>query len=532
MQLQALKVNLKSKKILSVALTAIVLCALQITQASGFKIQTEYKESAIMTKYDEQYRPQFHFTPKKNWMNDPNGLIYLDGEYHLFFQHNPFGVLWGHMSWGHAVSKDMLHWKELPIAIPEGEDEAIFSGSAVYDKNNTSGLGTKENPPLVAIYTAHSDVRKIQSQSIAYSVDKGRTFTKYSKNPVLDLNLPNFRDPKVFWDGQRGNWVMVVVKASEKKVAIYTSPNLLSWTHQSDFGPLAAQGGDWECPDLLELAVDGDPKKKKWVMIVSLNPGGIEGGSGTQYFIGDFDGKSFKPSQNYDKPQWLDFGKDNYAGVTFSNMPDSRKVLIGWMNSWQYAGNLPKTPWTGAMTIPRELSLAETSKGLLLVSNPIKELNNLHSGKTFSKKSITVKGTQPLKGISGSELDISITIVPNEKGKSGINVLSGKKEFTQVGYDANSGEIFLNRGTSSSSIAIVDLLGIQKVFIGKQKEVIIRIVVDRSSVEVFALNGKYVITDIVFPDGAESNGISLFSEEKGEATFKNLTISRVASIWR
>lgn len=513
-----------------VSLIALILSP--TNQAHAFKVQPKYKESTVMTSYDEQYRPQFHFTPKKNWMNDPNGLIYLDGEYHLFFQYNPFGLMWGHMSWGHAVSTDMLHWKELPVAIPEGEDEAIFSGSAVYDKENTSGLGTKENPPLIAIYTAYSDVKKLQVQSIAFSIDKGRTFTKYSKNPVLDLNLANFRDPKVFWDAERGNWVMVVVKASEKKVAIYTSPNLISWSHQSDFGPLAAQGGDWECPDLIELTIDGDKKKKSWVMIVSLNPGGIEGGSGTQYFVGDFNGKSFKPSQNYEKPQWLDFGKDNYAGVTFSNMPDSRTVLIGWMNSWQYSGNLPKSPWTGAMTIPRELSLTKNKTGLALISNPIRELNSLHTGKTFTEKKLKVKGTHVLNGISGRELDITLTISPNKTGKSGINVLTGKKEFTQIGYDANSGEIFLNRGTSSSTLAIVELLGVQKVFIGKQKEITLRILVDRSSVEVFGSNGQHVITDIVFPDNVKSDGISLFSDDKKEVTFKGLTISRVGSVWR
>jgi fructan beta-fructosidase len=504
---------------------------LLISQANAFNITPDQKESKVMAKYDEQYRPQFHFTPKKNWMNDPNGLIYLDGEYHLFFQHNPFGTSWGHMSWGHAVSKDMLRWKELPVAIPEGEDEAIFSGSAVYDKENTSGLGTAKNPPLIAIYTAHSDARKIQAQSIAFSLDKGRTFTKYKNNPVLDLNLQHFRDPKVFWDSERGNWVMVVVKANEKKVAIFTSPNLTSWEFQSDFGPLAAQGGDWECPDLIQLPIAGEKTKKSWVMIVSLNPGGIEGGSGTQYFVGDFDGKSFKSSQDYQKPQWIDYGKDNYAGITFNNMPDARSVLIGWMSSWQYASSLPKTPWTGAMTIPRELTLVKSKSGLSMVSNPIREMKTLHTGKTFKEASIKVKGTENLKGISGRELDITMTIVPNKTGKSGINVLSGKKEFTQIGYDANSGEIFLNRGTSSLSFATVELLGVQKAFVGKQKEVTLRIIVDRSSVEVFGLNGEYVITDVVFPDGKKSEGISLFSDDK-EVTIKNLTINKVASVWR
>ena len=523
---------MKIKKIVLKSLSAITLSVLSISQAHGSKVQLEYKESMVMAKYDEQYRPQFHFTPKKNWMNDPNGLIYLDGEYHLFYQHNPFGIMWGHMSWGHAVSKDMLHWEELPVAIPEGEDEAIFSGSAVYDKDNTSGLGSIENPPLIAIYTAHSEVKKIQAQSLAFSLDKGRTFTKYIKNPVLDLKLQNFRDPKVFWDSEHGNWAMVVVKASEKKVAIFTSTNLISWTHQSDFGPLAAQGGDWECPDLVQLPIDGVKTGKNWVMLISLNPGGIEGGSGTQYFVGNFDGKSFNPSQNYEKPQWLDFGKDNYAGVTFSNMPDSRTVLIGWMNSWQYAGSLPKTPWTGAMTIPRELTLTKTKNGLSLVSNPIKELKSLHVGKSFTEKNIKVKGDHELKGVSGRELDITLTLVPNKTGKSGISVLSGKKEFTQIGYDANSGEIFLNRGTSSSSIAIVELLGVQKVFVGKQKEVTLRILVDRSSVEVFGSKGQYVLTDIVFPDGMKSDGISLFSDDKKEVIFKNLTIAKMGSVWR
>jgi len=207
---------LRDKTIFLSGVAAVTVLILATSQAHGSKAQLKYKESAVMAKYDEDYRPQFHFTPKKNWINDPNGLIYLDGEYHLFYQHNPFGTSWGHMSWGHAVSKDMLRWKELPVAIPEGENEAIFSGSAVYDRNNTSGLGTIQNPPLVAIYTAHSDAKKIQAQSIAFSLDKGRTFTKYNKNPVLDLNLQHFRDPKVFWDSERGNWVMVVLKADQE----------------------------------------------------------------------------------------------------------------------------------------------------------------------------------------------------------------------------------------------------------------------------------------------------------------------------
>jgi fructan beta-fructosidase len=242
--------------------------------------------------YQELYRPQFHFTPAKNWMNDPNGLVYYKGEYHLFYQHNPFGDTWGHMSWGHAVSRDLVHWEHLPVAIPEEGNEAIFSGSAVVDHRNTSGFGTRGNPPMVAVYTSARPGS--QAQSLAYSTDRGRTWKKYAANPVLDIGSGEFRDPKVFWYAPERKWVMAVVKALEHKVQLYSSPDLKRWTHMSDFGPANAVGGAWECPDLFPLAVDGNPRKTKWVLLVSLNPGGIAGGSGMQYFVGDFDGTTFR----------------------------------------------------------------------------------------------------------------------------------------------------------------------------------------------------------------------------------------------
>jgi len=499
------------------------------TSAASGSLQRKVVD--VKKLYDENYRPQFHFTAKKNWINDPNGLVFLNGEYHLFFQHNPFGLQWGHMSWGHAVSKDMLHWQELPVAIPEGEDDAIFSGSAVYDSSNTSGLGTLANPPLVAIYTSNSDVKKIQTQGIAYSLDQGRTFTKYINNPVLDLKKEHFRDPKVFWDKERKNWVMVIALPKEQKVAIYTSPNLINWTHQSDFGPSGGVGGDWECPDLVQLSIGGNPEKKAWVMIVSLNPGGIEGGSGTQYFVGNFNGNEFVQSNPSIKPNWLDFGRDNYAGVTFSNMPDNRTVLMGWMSSWAYAGNLPKTSWTGAMTIPRELSLNESAGKLNLVANPIVELDALRSKVLFSAHNLVMKNYGSVKKASGKELDISLTILPGKSGKSGINVLAGKKEFTQVGYDADSGEVFLNRGTSSQSLAVLELLGIQKAPVGKLNKINLRILVDRSSIEVFVNNGEFTLTDVVFPDSQKSDGVSVFAESH-EAKLANISIHPLKSIWR
>lgn len=253
---------------------------------------------AADTGYDEPYRPQFHYTPRQNWMNDPNGPIVYKGQYHLFYQYNPEGNQWGNMSRGHAVSKDLVSWKELPLAIPFDDRELIFSGGVVNDKNNSSGLGTRKNPPLVAIYTSARPGS--QAQSLAYSTDGGMTWTKYEGNPVLDIGSPEFRDPKVFWHEETKRWVMVVVLALEHKVVIYSSTDLKNWTEESKLGPAGATGGAWECPALIPLHVDGKRKNQKWVMIVSLNPGGIASGSGQQYFVGDFDGKTFTPDDDGD----------------------------------------------------------------------------------------------------------------------------------------------------------------------------------------------------------------------------------------
>ena len=278
-----------SRRFGSAVATAAVVAAAVLAGGAGSAA------AATSSSYQELFRPQFHFTPAKNWMNDPNGLVYYKGEYHLFYQYNPFGSQWGHMSWGHAVSRDLVHWHELPVAIPEQGDELVFSGSAVVDKHNTSGLGTRANPPMVAIYTAAKPGS--QAQALAYSTDRGRTFKRYSGNPVLDIGSGEFRDPKVFWYAPAHEWRMVVSKAVERKIAIYRSPNLKDWTHLSDFGPANATGGVWECPDLFPLAVDGKRKQTKWVMIVNLNPGAIAGGSGAQYFVGDFDGTTLHRRQ-------------------------------------------------------------------------------------------------------------------------------------------------------------------------------------------------------------------------------------------
>ena len=336
--------------------------------------------------YLERYRPQYHFTPAVNWMNDPNGMVHYDGEWHLFYQYNPFGAKWGHMSWGHAVSPDLVHWQHLPVAIPEVDGVMAFSGSAVVDWENTTGVGRDGRPPLVAIYTGHRTDRPSQSQYLAYSTDRGRTWTRYAGNPVLDVGSAEFRDPKVMWHAPTRRWVMTVVLATEHTVRFYGSPDLKTWTPLSDFGPTAATGGVWECPDLFELPVDGDATDTRWVLIVNLNPGGIAGGSGGQYFVGRFDGTRFVADQDgggaapaSPDPRgalWLDHGRDFYAGVTWSDAPkgDGRRVLLGWMNNWQYANDIPTAPWRSAMSVPRALSLTRTPAGIRLVQTPVREL--------------------------------------------------------------------------------------------------------------------------------------------------------------
>ncbi|WSL21444.1 GH32 C-terminal domain-containing protein [Streptomyces sp. NBC_01283] len=287
--------------------------------------------AADTSPYSETYRPQFHFTPKKNWMNDPNGLVYYKGEYHLFYQYNPNGNSWGDMSWGHAVSKDLVRWKELPLALSHDDKEAVFSGSAVVDRDNTSGFGTKKNPPMVAIYTSAYKDTGIQAQSLAYSTDRGRTWTKYQGNPVIDLGSKEFRDPKVQWHAPTKSWLMTVSLSTEHKVRFYSSKNLKDWKLLSDFGPAGATGGVWECPDLFPLPVDGDKKRTKWVLVVNINPGGIAGGSAAQYFVGDFDGTKFTPDDKgtYTPPagtvtqdfEGTDFGKWTTAGTAFGDKP-------------------------------------------------------------------------------------------------------------------------------------------------------------------------------------------------------------------
>jgi levanase/fructan beta-fructosidase len=330
-------------------------------------MDSQASTAKVSPKFGEEFRPRFHFTPERNWMNDPNGLLFYKGKYHLFYQHNPEGNLWGNMSWGHAVSADLFNWTHLPIAIHYDAKFGIFSGSAVVDHTNTTGFGTIEKPAMVAIFTAARHDETHQSQHLAYSVDEGITWQRYEGNPVLDESMKDFRDPKVTWDESTNTWLMTIAKPEEHKIAFYRSTDLKNWEHLSDFGPLAAIGGCWECPDLFPLT--GPDGSIHWVLLVSLNPGGVAGGSGTQYFLGQWDGTTFSTSQT--TTLWVDHGRDNYAGVTFNDAPNNEKIFLGWMSNWLYARDIPTEIWRSSMTLPRRLELISVNGELRLNSQPI-----------------------------------------------------------------------------------------------------------------------------------------------------------------
>ena len=488
--------------------------------------------------FDETYRPQYHYTPKINWMNDPNGLVYFDGAFHLFHQYNPFGKRWGFMSWNHAVSEDLVHWEHRPVAIPYGneEQEGIFSGSAVVDHENTSGLGNGDEPPIVAIYTsAYEGETPSQAQSLAYSIDGGRTFTKYPENPVLTFDDPDFRDPNVKWNEEMGQWLMIVALPQQRKVQFYASDNLINWVYLSDFGPAGAVDGIWECPDLFPIAVDGDPDNVKWVLHVDMNPGSVAGGSGSQYFIGDWNGTEFTVDESAmgDEILWADFGPDYYAAISWNNIPeeDGRRIWLGWMNNWLYANDIPTDPWRSAMSIPRTVELVSSGDSLKVVQKPVQELQQLR-GETVAMQSLEVDGNRSLtdEGISGRAYEMVVEINPMDAEKGGLKLRASDGEETILGYDAETGTVYLDR-TNSGEDAFHE--NFEKRFDApanlRDGKVKLHIFVDWSSVEVFINDGDGVITSRIFPV-PESTGVSLFSEG-GQAAIENLEFWPMGSIW-
>lgn len=495
--------------------------------------QSSVTESDSVT-YEEQFRPQFHFTPKRNWINDPNGLVYHDGEYHLFYQYNPFGNQWGHMSWGHAVSTDLVHWEELDVALSEEDGIMIFSGSAVVDKQNTSGLGSEENPPMIAIYTGHHDDEKNprQDQRIAYSTDNGRTWTKYEGNPVIDEGMKDFRDPKVIWHEKTGKWIMVVALPTEYKVRFYSSDNLIDWEMESEFGPAGGTDGIWECPDLFELPVDGSDGESRWVLQVDMNPGAVAGGSGGQYFVGDFDGSEFTESEETrGKTLWVDYGKDFYAVQSYSNTPDGRRIWLAWMNNWDYAGEIPTSPWRGSMTVPRQVGLTATDDGPRLTQQPVDEVTTLYNG-SYQVRDLTVSSESVNdENLRGTTYKIEAVIHLEDAKRFGFKVRKGGDEETLVGYDVNKQELYVDR-RNSVAVSFHEKFGndVQTAPLDLQgNKLTLEILVDKSSIELFANGGERTITNRIFPSES-SDQIEIYSEG-GSIKIINLDFYDLKSAW-
>jgi len=487
--------------------------------------------------YNEPWRPQFHFTPPKNFMNDPNGLVYYKGEYHLFYQYNPQGAEWGHMSWGHAVSTDMLHWKNLPLAIPEEPGQyMIYSGSAVVDWHNASGLcastDTADPSCLIAIYTAAG--ARVQRQHLAFSNDRGRTWTNYPGNPVADLKQPDFRDPKVFWYESEKKWVMVAVLADARKAVFFDSRDLKKWTFSGSFETGGNDKGQWECPDLFELAVDGDPKNKKWVLIVNRNPGAPAGGTGTRYFVGSFEGAHFLNETPAGQELWADYGKDFYATNSFSDIPpkDGRRIWIGWISNWQYANREPTLIWRGGQSLPRELGLTQFPDGIRLVQKPIGEAKSLRERELLQLSNVSIPMAMQamhLANVRGETLEIEAELAPRAAREIGFRLRKGGTEETVLGITAEDKQVFVDRTRSGQVAFAPEFPGRHKAKLRQSSHVKLHIFLDRSSVEIFVNDGEVVLTDRIYPSPG-SDGIELYSNE-GRGKVLSLSIWKLGSIW-
>lgn len=469
----------------------------------------------------EPSRPCVHFTPPANFCNDPNGCVYHDGRWHLFYQHNPFGDTWGHMSWGHASSRDLVTWAHHPVAIPEADGVMAFSGSAVVDAHDTAGFGAGA---LVAIYTGHHVADDREDQRLAYSRDGGETWTVYDGNPVLDRGGVHFRDPKVFWHEPTGRWVMVVLRAVDRVAQFYGSDNLKSWTLLSEFGEAEASTSgygapnvpNWECPDLFELPVEGEPGETRWVLKVDIGDNAIAGGSGGQYFVGRFDGERFHPDHPPEKTLWLDHGRDFYAAQSWNHAPDGRRTWIGWMSNWRYAGTTPTFPWRGQMSVPRELRLVRTPRGIRLRQRPVPELTSARGDRWEQREVPIPAGVQRLD-VEGEALDLEVVFEAGTAARYGLYVRVGAGQATRIGYDVPSGRLYVDRMGAGEPAFHPEFPAVHAAIVRPDRlgRVALRVIVDVGSVEVFANGGEAVISDLVFPDSA-SRGVALFAEG-GEA---------------
>ena len=499
------------------------------------------------TANTDYYRPEYHHTPLYGWMNDANGLVYKDGEYHLYFQYNPYGSKWGNMHWGHSVSKDLVRWEHLDPAIARDTLGHIFSGSTVIDHNNSAGYG---KDAMIAFYTSASDEHG-QIQCMAYSNDNGRTYTKYENNPILTPfdGLKDFRDPKVFWYEPAQKWYMIV--SADKNMRFYSSADLKSWEYLSQFGEgYGVQPNQFECPDFIQLPVDGNKDNMKWVMIVNINPGCPFGGSATEYFIGDFDGKEFKCDTDKSITKWLDFGKDHYATVCFSNTGD-RIIAVPWMSNWQYANVTPIRQYRGANALPRELSLYTKDGEVYMAANVVKETETLRKS-TRSIENVTVESETVIDSITdgiNSGVELEMDIVPGKAQTVGFDIMNAKGEKTKIYLDLKSGRAVMDR-TESGLIAFGEkaephfkenhdrrktesvnyindfALGTwAPLSLCEGKSYHINVFVDKCSVELFVDGGRIAMTNLVFP--TEVYNSLRFYAEGGKAEIKNLNIHKL-----
>ena len=505
------------------------------------------------------YRPSYHHTPSYGWMNDPNGMFYKDGIYHLCYQYNPYGSKWGNMHWGHAISRDLIHWKEVEPTIARDPMGHIFSGSAVIDKDGTANYG---KDAIVALYTSASD-KNGQIQCMAYSTDGGYTFHKYSGNPVLTPfdGLKDFRDPKVFWYAPLKKWYMIV--SADKEMRFYSSPDLKKWTYVSAFGRgYGAQPNQFECPDFFQLPVDGNPNKKKWVMIVNINPGCLFGGSATEYFIGDFDGKNFVCDSKPSVAKFLDYGKDHYATVTFSGVQD-RVLGIAWMSNWQYANVTPIRQYRGANTLPREFKLFTGKDGqIYMSSNVVPEVAGLK--KTFKRlPDLVITQGKDSKNLSSSKenaFEIEMDVTPGEAAKTGFILYNEKGEKVNIYFDMKAGRLVMDRTESGrtkfgekaeahkiekefdlhehreikESFRKLNSVNYKNDFalgtwaplsLCDSKTYHLDVFVDKCSIEIFVNGGRIAMTNLVFPTQPYTS--VKFYSDGNKAAYRNIKVSEL-----
>lgn len=504
-------------------------------------------QDARFASYKEPYRPQYHFSPPMHFMNDPNGLVYFNGTYHLYYQYNPLQLVAGHQSWGHAFSTDLIHWTNAnpQIAIPEAISGPlagqIFTGSTVVDANNTSGFFTGHpGQALVAIYTLNQPTREVQN--VAYSLDNGLTYTNYSGNPVLNSptgDNPNFRDPKVFFYAPTNSWIMTVALPRAHQVLIYRSTDLIHWgpLPVSTFGPAGIDGFQWECPNLFPVPVQGT-NQTKWVMMVGINPGAPQGGSMDEYFVGNFDGTTFTADDAVSRV--MDFGKDFYAAQTYNNDPLGRAIVVGWMSNWQYTQVVPTSPWRGIFALPRILSVLanqnQTQTGGLLVQTPI-SLEGLHD-KTLFNGSAQVNDASPLSislQHNGSfELETTLVAQPTPgqlQQRLNIDIRNSAGETVTVGYDWSQQQVYVDRGETEgfSNPFFTDRFATYEA--NPDNSIKLHLFVDRSTLEVFVDDGVQVCTATFFMRHGPPTKVEL-NAENNSVNVQNLTAYSLKSIWR